>query len=372
MKVTVSCPVVRSPRVLQIESMFDVAAAAESARTWDVTLPLDEKEWNIGLITGPSGSGKSTIARTLWPHVTERHEWDEDSSILDGFPASMPLKEISALLSSVGFGSVPSWLRPHRLLSTGEAARADLARALASDHDPVVVDEFTSVIDRQVAQVCSHAVAKTVRRRGQRFVAVSCHTDVEPWLRADWSYRTDTGIFTWGCVQPRPAVQLDIAPVPTQAWDYFQHHHYLTASLPGGKLGSWCAWVGETPVAFAFVARFPHAKVRDIAKIARIVTLPDWQGLGVAARMLEFLGAYYTERRNRVRITTLHPGLLGYLRASPYWRYTGRAQPALITGPKSGMKAKQTNPRGLQLGTYEYTAPNKPGSLPDGHEREPG
>jgi GNAT superfamily N-acetyltransferase len=174
----------------------------------------------------------------------------------------------------------------------------------------VVSDEFTSVIDRQVAQVCSHAVAKTVRRRGQRFVAVSCHEDITAWLAPDWIYRADAGEFTWRSVQPRPAVQLDIAPVPTQAWDYFKHHHYLTASLPGGKLGSWCAWVGDTPVGYAFVARFPHAKVRDIAKVARIVTMPDSQGLGIAARMLKFLGAYYSQRKNRVRITTLHPGLL--------------------------------------------------------------
>lgn len=52
------------------------------------------------------------------------------------------------------------------------------------------------------------------------------------------------------------------------------------------------------------------------------------------------------------------------MRASPCWRYTGRAQPALIVGPKSGMKAKQTNPRGLQLGTYEYMAPKAAVLLP--------
>jgi GNAT superfamily N-acetyltransferase len=229
-----------------------------------------------------------------------------------------------------------------------------LRKALLASGEPAVCDESSSVIDRQVGKVCSYAVAKTVRRRGQKFVAISCHTDIEPWLGPDWVYRTDAGEFSWRSVQPRPAVQLDIAPVPTEAWEYFKQHHYLTASLPGGKLGSWCAWAGDTPVAFTYVARFPHAKVRDIAKVARIVTMPDWQGLGIAARLLEFLGGYYTARRNRVRITTLHPGLLGYLRASPQWRYTGRAQPALIVGPKSKMRAKQTSPRGLQLGTFEF------------------
>ena len=67
MKITVSCPVVRSPRVIQAESLFDVPQAAESTRTWDVDLPLGAKPWNVGLVVGPSGSGKSTIAKALWP-----------------------------------------------------------------------------------------------------------------------------------------------------------------------------------------------------------------------------------------------------------------------------------------------------------------
>ena len=44
-------------------------------------------------------------------------------------------------------------------------------------------DEFTSVIDRTVAQIGSSAIAKTVRKRKQKFVAVSCHYDIEEWLR---------------------------------------------------------------------------------------------------------------------------------------------------------------------------------------------
>jgi ABC-type ATPase with predicted acetyltransferase domain len=50
----------------------------------------------------------------------------------------------------------------------------------------VVFDEFTSVVDRTVAQIGSAALARTVRRRpGLQFVAVTCHEDVEPWLTPD-------------------------------------------------------------------------------------------------------------------------------------------------------------------------------------------
>jgi ABC-type ATPase with predicted acetyltransferase domain len=41
-----------------------------------------------------------------------------------------------------------------------------------------VVDEFTSVVDRQVAQIGSHAVPKLVRREERKPMVATCHYDV--------------------------------------------------------------------------------------------------------------------------------------------------------------------------------------------------
>jgi ABC-type ATPase with predicted acetyltransferase domain len=69
-----------------------------------------------------------------------------------------------------------------------------MARALSEDTDMVVIDEFTSVVDRQVAQVASHTVQKAVRRTpGRQFVAVTCHYDVTDWLQPDWVYDVAAG-----------------------------------------------------------------------------------------------------------------------------------------------------------------------------------
>ena len=56
----------RTPRLMQIEGLFDIAPAITARREWDVTFPLDEKPWNIGLILGPSGSGKSTVLKEVF------------------------------------------------------------------------------------------------------------------------------------------------------------------------------------------------------------------------------------------------------------------------------------------------------------------
>lgn len=88
--------IIKSGRVLQLEGMFDVPAATHSESTWDVTIPIDERPWSIGLIVGASGSGKSTIARALFgDDVIERFDWPDRASVVDGFPDDMSIGDIT-------------------------------------------------------------------------------------------------------------------------------------------------------------------------------------------------------------------------------------------------------------------------------------
>lgn len=206
MQITVESKVVRSPRVIQMEGMFDVPPSKSTKLSWDVNLPLADRPWQIGLIVGPSGSGKTTVAQSLWPDAFGRpNTWDENRSILDCFPEKMSIREVIELLNSVGFSSPPAWVRPFHVLSTGEQFRVTVAHELATAlaysnpwESVVVLDEFTSVVDRTVAQIGSAAVARTVRaHEGLQFVAVTCHYDVEEWLLPDWTYSPATNTFEW-------------------------------------------------------------------------------------------------------------------------------------------------------------------------------
>src|SRR5579872_6765367 len=211
--ITVESPVLETPRVSQVRGLFELPLEKTSRLSWDVTLPLEERPWSIGLITGPSGCGKSTLARRLWPGAVEQAAnlaWPRDRSLVDAFPEGLPVKDLTALLSAVGFSSPPAWLRPFHVLSTGQQFRVTLARLLAEEPKLAVMDEYTSVVDRTVAQIGSAALAKVIRQRGQRFIAVTCHDDVEPWLQPDWVYRPAENAFTWRCLQRRPAISLHV------------------------------------------------------------------------------------------------------------------------------------------------------------------
>lgn len=143
--------------------------------------------WTIGLIYGMSGTGKSTISRELFgePEVFSYSA----SSVVDDFDA--PVDDIARAFSTVGFSSVPSWLKPYPVLSTGEKMRVDLAKCLLSDKPLVVYDEFTSVVDRDVARTLCVAIDKQRDRIGKQLVFVTCHADVLEWLQPDWAFCTD-------------------------------------------------------------------------------------------------------------------------------------------------------------------------------------
>lgn len=108
--ITVESALLNTPRVAQVTGMFDMAPERHSRREWAAVLPLEEKDWNVGLIVGPSGAGKTVVARALFGEgLISGFDWPHGASILDVFPQEMSIKQIVSLLSAVGF------LKPARL-----------------------------------------------------------------------------------------------------------------------------------------------------------------------------------------------------------------------------------------------------------------
>ncbi|HUE17055.1 MAG TPA: ABC transporter ATP-binding protein [Planctomycetaceae bacterium] len=246
----------------------------------------------------------------------------------------MPIKEITLLLSSVGFSSPPSWLRPFGVLSNGEQFRATMARALAESGRGgglVVMDEFTSVVDRTVAQIGSAAVAKTIRRRpGLQFVAVTCHYDVVEWLDPDWIYEPASDNFQWRLERRgRPRISLEVARVGPSAWRLFRNHHYLSANL-NGTATCFCAFLSGSSARMA--DRRPVALSAWLPFVGwlkgggrarrnhRTVCLPDFQGVGIGQALGDFCASLWAGLGYRAFTASGHPGEIAAKNRSANWR----------------------------------------------------
>lgn len=336
--------------------MFDVPVAEKLRKEWDVNLPIEEKEWSVGLIVGASGAGKSTLAKRIWPESIHRGFQWQKNCFLDDFPAAAEVKDITETLSKVGFSSPPQWLLPYTALSTGQRFRAELARCLLEYNNLFVFDEFTSVVDRQVAQVGSFAFQRAVRKSGTKFVAVTCHYDVEAWLEPDWVYDVSTNVFRWGGLR-RPQIELEVFRVHHSAWDLFKDHHYLTSAI---NKSSFC-FVGcldGRPVVFdawlPFVGRLKD--YRKAMRGHRTVCLPDFQGLGLGNRLFTTIAKMWAGIGYRVFSGTGHPAEINKRIASGEWKLTGQGR----TGMESNTtefkrRLNETRAANRLIARFEFT-----------------
>lgn len=296
------------------------------------------ENWQVGLIVGKSGTGKTTIAKQLFENAYVTNFEYNAETILDDMPKDCSLEQITNAFNSVGFSSPPSWLKPYSVLSNGQKMRVDLARAILDEQKFFVFDEFTSVVDRNVAQIGSFAMQKAIRKTDKKFIAVTCHHDVEDWLLPDWVFNTDTMTFQSfeGQKKNRPEIKFEIFQTTDKSiWKMFAKHHYLSHSH-NNAANVFIATINDEIAGFLSVLHLPNID-KTFKKVHRLVILPDYQGAGFGIKLLNEVGKVYKQEKWRFTITTSSPSLMYALKSNKLWRcnFFGR------TKGHKGLKALQ-------------------------------
>ncbi len=267
--------------------------------------------FSLGVIYGASGSGKSTLLKEFGSQ--EVVKWNPSLAIASQVDPN--------LLMRIGLSSIPSLCRPYHVLSTGEKHRADIAGSLKSG---CVIDEFTSVCNRDLAESISIGVRNVIDHYGYKdIVLATCHKDVIKWLEPDWVADTLTGEVKEGRSK-RETSKFRVLPCSTKAWAIFKDHHYLTANI---NKSAYC-WLlineNNTICGFTSVINLPSPIIKNGWIGHRTVILPDFQGRGLGSRLSDTVAKMYYDNGCRYFSKTAHPKLGEHRERSDLWKPTSK------------------------------------------------
>ena len=267
-------------------------------------------------------------------------------------------QDASMILCSVGLSSIPTWVRPYSALSNGEKYRAELAWILAhSENDEIIrVDEFTSVVDRNVAKSMSYAIQKYVRRSGKKIILASCHYDIIEWLHPDWIYDLNKGgtLERGDCLLQRPKIELQMYRTTSDTWNIFKKHHYMIESINDSAMCFVFTWNSQV-VGFASVLPLFGKGLENSMRFHRVVVLPDFQGIGIGREILEKVSAIFKSIGKKMYIKTINPRIGEYFTTSPLWEMTahnGQFRKELMTSDRRKFKAGQHKARASYCAKY--------------------
>lgn len=297
-----------------LSSAFDYEFNGESS--FELPLISIPDDYSIGLIVGPSGSGKSSLLAEIGE--IKNPYWDDRKSVCSHFHNEIEAKE---KLGAAGLNSIPAMVLPFSKLSNGQQFRANIARLLNSN---AVIDEFTSVVDRQVAKSCSWAVQRYIREKNiKNVVFASCHYDIIEWLNPDWVFDTETKSMSSRGLVRRPEIKIELFKVSCEVWSLFSNHHYLSADINKSSRCWVAMWAGK-PIGFASVIAFPSGTVKNAWRGHRTVVLPDYQGMGIGVRISDAVGAIITSEGGRFFSKTANYRMGEYRNRSLLWKPTSK------------------------------------------------
>ena len=299
----------------KIRAKYDIKDHVESSVNVP-ELPTD----GIVLIVGTSGSGKSTILNTLGN--SNQVQFDPRVEVINNFSTPERGEE---LLLACGLRSIPTWFRPPYTLSNGEHHR--FVMALGLDQGINVVDEFTSVVDRDTAKSLALSIRKFYDQRGTTdpLYIASCHRDIIDWLDPDWVYDTDLQVLdnrrSLLRLGTRPELTLTIKSSSVDYWRYFSKYHYLDTAI-SKSAHYYVLLLGDKPIGFHAAIHSTNRDIHSYWRGHRTVILPEFQGMGIGTKFSDAIAEIYVSRGLRYFSKTAHPSFGEHRQKSPLWRAT--------------------------------------------------
>ena len=299
----------------QIRAKYDIKDHKES-RVVIPNLPTE----GIVLIVGTSGSGKTTILNSVFEQTNI--QVNTQTTVIENFSTPERGEE---LLLACGLRTIPAWFRSPNTLSNGEFHRFEIAIGL--DQGNGIIDEFTSVVDRDTAKSLALSIRKYYDQRGTTdpLYIASCHRDIIDWLDPEWVYDTDLQVldnrrspFRMGS---RPRLTLTIKGTSAEMWRYFSKYHYLDSAI-SKSAHYYVLLLGDKPIGFHAAIHSTNRDIHSYWRGHRTVILPEFQGMGIGTAFSDAIAEMYVSRGMRYFSKTAHPSFGEHREKSELWRPT--------------------------------------------------
>jgi len=297
----------------EIKARYDIKDYVEAP----VAIP-DLPQEGIVLIVGTSGSGKTTILKTV--DDPKPIQIDRAKTVIENFSSAERGEE---LLLACGLRTIPAWFRSPSTLSNGEFHRFEIALGIDQGHS--IIDEFTSVVDRDTAKSLAYSVRKYFDQNPSVVYIASCHRDIIDWLDPDYIYDTDmqelSARRSLHLRLGRPTITLDIRGTTPDDWRRFRKYHYLDTRM-SRSVHCYVGLIGDKPVAFHAAIHSTNRDIHSYWRGHRTVVLPEFQGMGIGTAFSDAIAQIYVDRGLRYFSKTAHPSFGEHREKSPLWRPT--------------------------------------------------
>lgn len=298
-------PVFKTFRCQKAADSLDINSEEKARHELSVFADL-KTPYHIGLILGASGSGKTTLAKAIFGNDCFDVAFDASRPVIEQFPEKWTYDECAAALAGIGLTAAPCWIRPMATLSNGQKARAEAALLMSQQaKSTICIDEWTSVVDRTVAKVMCHCLQKYARKSRQRVVVLSCHYDVVDWLNPDWVIDCNKQDYLdrrsmVGTHKRSDQLCFTIREVERESWKYFSKYHYLSKTLPGGKIYNFGLFHGNNQIGFQCFAAYIIGDMQTYFS-NRTVIHPDYAGLGLGIILINETSKIMVKRGFKVK-----------------------------------------------------------------------
>ena len=194
-------------------------------------------------------------------------------------------------------------------MSNGQKARAHSALLMTLNEKVIVIDEWTSVVDRTVAKAMSHCIQKYAKKKNKKIILCTCHYDIIDWINPEWLIDCNEQTFKLRenedfFFKRRDKLKFDIKPIGRKSWKYFSKYHYLSENLPGGDLILFGLFCDNKQIGFQCFANYtPHRKgTKKIYHSNRTVIHPDYNGLGLGIMLINKTSEFLIKSRKFIKI----------------------------------------------------------------------